>query len=97
MSDIARWMKLADDAERRFSFGPGDISFVRLLGRELRATAVRAEQAERDFGFLYDAVDDAEKFDTNAGDSAVSCVLAAFAERRAALVVSPPAEKDTPA
>jgi hypothetical protein len=56
----------------------------------LHAQAIKErDEARREFGFLYDAVSDAEKVDTNAGDSAVSVVLWSFAERRSLLAGVP--------
>ncbi len=55
----------------------------------LRARLLKAAASgETQFARFYDAVDKAEKVDTNAGDSAVSVVLWSWSENRAALACS---------
>jgi hypothetical protein len=60
--------------------------------QHLEATVVSLKEAlremERRFVVFYDAVDKAEKVDTNAGDSAVSVILWSWSEDRAALASS---------
>lgn len=78
------------DALQHTGYGSG-MSIAPQYEAKMALARIRAEHERLRAAYLhfYDAVGAAEKFDTGAGDSAVSCVLAAEAQFRAALGEQP--------